>query len=112
MNEDTARIATFAPGEDRGTGLAMFLIFATAVLIVTGAVAILALINTWWLLGVAFAIHVLMTTVVSLVVCSALSPGDLVLGDRARRSALDDAYELELPVRGRGDDGRAYPAAA
>ena len=112
MNKNTAEITTLAPGDDRGTGLAMFLIFATAVLIVTGAVAILALINTWWVLGLAFGIHVLMTTVVSFVVFSALSPGNLLLGDRARRSAINDAHGLELPVRGRGDDGRAYPAAA
>lgn len=50
--------------DDSGAGLAMFVIFTTGVLIVTGAVAIVAIVNTWWVLGVAFAIHVIMTTVV------------------------------------------------
>ena len=50
--------------DDSGAGLAMLVIFTTAVLLVTGAVAIVALVGGWWIVGVAFAIHVLMTTVV------------------------------------------------
>jgi membrane protein implicated in regulation of membrane protease activity len=59
--------------DDSGAGLAMFVIFTTAVLIVTGAVAIVALVNTWWILGVAFAIHVLMTTVVVAAIVSVMN---------------------------------------
>ncbi len=59
--------------DDSGAGLAMFVIFTTAVLIVTGAVAIVAIVNTWWVLGVAFAIHVLMTTVVVATIVSVMN---------------------------------------
>jgi len=66
------------PGEsasvdDSLVGQAMFAVFTVSCLFVTGAVAILALINTWWLLAVAFAFHVLITTIVGLVVGRALS---------------------------------------
>jgi membrane protein implicated in regulation of membrane protease activity len=54
--------------DDSASGEAMSLIFTGAVLIVTGAVALLALVSTWWMLGVAFAIHVIMTTVVILTI--------------------------------------------
>ena len=50
--------------DDSGAGLAMFVIFTTAVLLVTGAVVLVALVGGWWIVGAAFAIHVLMTTVV------------------------------------------------
>ena len=53
-----------AVSDDSRAGLAMFLIFTAAVLIVTGAVALVALVGGWWMLAVAFAIHVLMTTLV------------------------------------------------
>lgn len=59
--------------DDSAAGLAMFVIFTTAVLIVTGAVAIVALVNTWWILGAAFAIHVIMTTVVVATIVSVMN---------------------------------------
>ncbi|HLH66054.1 MAG TPA: hypothetical protein VKV27_10150 [Solirubrobacteraceae bacterium] len=59
--------------DDSLVGQAMFAVFTVSCLFVTGAVAILALINTWWLLAVAFAFHVLITTIVGLVVGRALS---------------------------------------
>jgi hypothetical protein len=33
----------------------MFLIFTAAVLIVTGTVAVIAVVGTWWMLAVGFA---------------------------------------------------------
>ena len=54
----------FAPLDDSGSGLTMFLIFTAAVLIITGAVALMALVGTWWTLGVAFATHIVMTIIV------------------------------------------------
>ena len=57
----------------RGYGLAMFLIFAAAALIVTGAVALLALVGSWWTLGVAFAVHVAMTALVTLTIVGAMN---------------------------------------
>ncbi len=111
MNENTATTITpFA--DDRGIGLAMLVVFTTAVLTVTGAVAVLALVSTWWVLGLAFAIHVLVTTVVSLVVFGALGEGRLRSGERPRPSAVDDAHELEPPPHDRVDEVRAYVAAA
>ena len=59
--------------DDGGAGVAMLVIFTTAVLIVTGAVAIVALVDAWWILGVAFAIHVLMTTVVMATIVSVMN---------------------------------------
>ena len=41
----------------------MLVIFTGAVLFVTGAVALLALVGSWWMLGVAFAIHAATTAV-------------------------------------------------
>jgi hypothetical protein len=35
----------------------MFVIFTTAVLLVTGAVVLVALVGGWWIVGAAFAIH-------------------------------------------------------
>ncbi len=46
----------------------MLVIFTGAVLFVTGAVALLALVGSWWMLGVAFAIHVATTAVVMLTI--------------------------------------------
>ena len=54
------------PEDDSAQGLAMLVIFTGAVLFVTGAVALLALVGSWWMLGVAFLLHAAMTTVVTL----------------------------------------------
>jgi hypothetical protein len=51
----------------------MFAIFTVAVLIVTGAVAIVALVDTWWILGVAIAIHMIMTVVVMTTIVSVMN---------------------------------------
>lgn len=58
--------------DDSGAGLAMFVIFTAAVLIVTGTVAIVALVNTWWILGVAFAVHLVMTGTVLITIVSVM----------------------------------------
>ena len=64
---------TSESADDSGDGLAMFVIFTGAVLIVTGAVALLALVDSWWMLGVAFGIHVVMTAVVVLAILHAMA---------------------------------------
>lgn len=110
MNKDNAPITPVA--DDRPMGLAMLVVFTTAILTVTGAVAVLALVGRWWVLGLAFAVHVLMTTIVSLVVFGALRDGRLGSGGRARPSGIDDAHELELPLHEREAEARAYAAAA
>ena len=111
MNE-TTDTGTLALGDDGGLGLAMFVIFTAAILIVTGAVAMLALISTWWVLGLAFGIHVLMTATVSLVVVSALDGGTRLPGSRVSRWAADDGEALEFPERVRIEPRQAHAAAA
>lgn len=59
--------------DDSGAGLAMFLIFTAAVLIVSGAVAIVALVGTWWALAAGFAAHIVLTTVVILTIYRVMS---------------------------------------
>lgn len=59
--------------DDSGAGLAMIVIFTTAVLIVTGGIVLVALVGGWWIVGVAFAIHVLMTTAVVATIVSVLN---------------------------------------
>lgn len=75
--------------DDSGAGLAMFAIFTTAVLIVTGAVVLVALVGGWWILAVAFAIHALMTTVVLVTIISVMNgrPGPALTAHRPRLSA-------------------------
>jgi membrane protein implicated in regulation of membrane protease activity len=57
--------------DDSGYGWVMFLVFIAAVLAVTFAVCVLAVIGSWWMLGVAVAIHVSLTAVVMRVVYGA-----------------------------------------
>ena len=88
--------------DDSGYGLAMFVIFSAAALIVTGAVALLALVGSWWMLGVAFAAHVAMTSVVTYAVLHAINGRAVAISDRARASAQDDRG-LEVDPRSRGE---------
>jgi membrane protein implicated in regulation of membrane protease activity len=59
----------------------MFLIFAAAALIVTDAVALLALVGSWWMLGVAFAVHVAMTALVTLTIVGAMNGRGFAISD-------------------------------
>jgi len=70
--------------EDSAQGLAMFVIFTGAVLFVTGTVALLALVGSWWMLGVAFAIHAAMTAVVTLMLLHVMTEPKrtIPVGDR------------------------------
>lgn len=43
--------------DDSTDGLAMFVTFMAAVLIVTGAVVLLAVLPTWWMLAIALGVH-------------------------------------------------------
>jgi hypothetical protein len=109
---ETTDTRTLALVDDRGVGLAMFVTFTAAILIVTGAVAMLALTSTWWVLGLAFGIHVLMTAAVSFVVFSALDGGTRRPGSHGRTLAADDAEALEPPAPARIEPRQAYAAAA
>jgi hypothetical protein len=82
--------------DDSGQGLAMFLIFTSAVLTATGAVAMLALVDSWWMLGVAFAIHVAMTAVVVLTILYAVADRTRAI---AARSELAPAWAARFDAR-------------
>ena len=68
--------AALASADDSGQGLALFVLFTVAVLVVTGAVGFLALLTSWWVLGVVFGAHVLVTVIVGMAVFSVLSAGE------------------------------------
>lgn len=63
------------PG-DSSYGWAMFLMFTTAVLSITFAVCVLAMVGSWWMLGVAFAVDLGVTASVMKVVSGALDSSD------------------------------------
>lgn len=87
--------------DDRGQGLALFVIFTMAVLIVTGAVALLALVDSWWMLGVAFAVDITVTTFVVLTIYR-------ILAGRATRDRQARSQDL-LPTMHPGQsDARDY----
>jgi hypothetical protein len=85
-SEGLAGLPGATSADDRGQGLAMFAIFTGAVLIATGAVALLALVNSWWMLGVAFAVHVAMTVIVVLTILHATAGHARATADRDRLS--------------------------
>lgn len=85
--------------DDSGAGLAMFVIFTTAVLIITGAVAIVALVDTWWVLGLAFAMHVLMTTVVVVTIVSVMNGRASAEVDRVPVESRRGETRLPTPTK-------------
>lgn len=89
------------PADDSGQGLAMFVIFTGAVLIVTGAVALLALVGSWWMLGVAFAVYLAMTVVVLLT----------ILHTMAGRTRATVARDRPAPAQPGRFDGRPQTQA-
>lgn len=56
-------------------GWVMFFVFTAAVLAITFAVAALALVPTWWMLGVVFGVHLAVTAVTTRVVLGAFEEG-------------------------------------
>lgn len=58
--------------DDSSFGLAMFLTFTTAVLAITFAVCALAMVGSWWMLGVVYAADLIVTVLVFRVVLDAL----------------------------------------
>ena len=90
------------PGDDSGDGLLMFFVFTAAVLTSTGAVALIALVGTWWMLGLGFAVHAVMTGLVVLTIVD-------VMAGRARFTVERDrprpALDARSGARGRGRTG-------
>jgi membrane protein implicated in regulation of membrane protease activity len=85
--------------DDSGAGVAMFVIFIAAVLIVTCAVALVALVDTWWILGIAYAIHVLMTTVVMATIVSVMNGRGSAESDRAPAEGRRQDALSPMPIR-------------
>jgi len=85
--------------DDTGSGHAMFRIFTTAVLTVTGAVALLALVDAWWMLAVAFAVDLSMTAVVVLTIVYVIDGRAQTIGDRVRHSPVRDVGLEGRPPR-------------
>lgn len=98
-------------GDDSGQGLGLFVIFTVAVLVVTAAVGFLALLTSWWVLGVVFGLHVLVSAIVGTAVFSVLSTDTPSLeGDDLVQ--LGVAANAEGPVQSRAVSGQAPPIAA
>jgi cytochrome b subunit of formate dehydrogenase len=99
--------------DDSTDGLAMFVTFMAAVLIVTGAVGLLAVLPTWWMLAIALGVHAVGTIIVYVLVLLVVSdePGSApsgkasVLG-RARRAWSRMSHRQWTPG-GSGVDARS-----
>ena len=59
--------------DDSEYGQVMFWVFTSAVLVITVLVALIALTDTWWVLGFVFAGHLIATAIVTVVIARALS---------------------------------------
>jgi hypothetical protein len=90
---------------DSREGLALFLIFVGAALIVTGIVVILALVNSWWMLGFAIGVHAVMTTAVWLAIANALDGG-------GHSRVVQETVPAERARSRRAEHRRAEPMAA
>jgi hypothetical protein len=97
--------------DDTGRGLALFVLFTTAVLVVTGAVALLALMSSWWVLGLAFGIHVLFTILVGCAVFAVLGDRNLALS-RGGSDSVDAAHGSQSQPAARASADQAFPIAA
>lgn len=97
--------------DDSGQGQTLFVLFVMAALFVTGAVALLALVSSWWMLGLAFGLHVLATTVVSAAVFSAFGSGRLGRKGAACTPARPSPDPAE-PVQTHPRSSHAAPLAA
>jgi hypothetical protein len=97
MNDHTIDPLTLDLPDDRCMGLAMLVTFTAAALIVTGAVAMLPLISTWWVLGLAFGIHLIMTTAVGFASFKALDTGTVAARRAARQAGPRAAFAATRP---------------
>jgi fatty acid desaturase len=84
MNAPSPQGRSAAFVDDSRDGLIMFFVFTAAVVIVTGAVALLAVVGTWWMRAVAFAVHVAMTMVVVLTIGHVMTNGASARSTRGR----------------------------
>ncbi len=79
----------------------MFLVFIVAVLASTGAVVLIALVGTWWMLGFGFAIHMIVTAVVLLTVVHVMTGRARARTERDRPSPAPDNRVGTRPQAGK-----------
>lgn len=92
------------PNGDEGDGLFMFVVFTTALLTSTGAVALIAILDEWWVLGVGLAIHAIMTAIVVLTIAQVIAGRHRSIADR------DALPSTSLPSR--SSPARSHQAGA
>jgi hypothetical protein len=94
-----------ASADDSGQALFLFALFIVAVLMVTCAVGFLALLTSWWVLGVVFGIHVVVTAIVGTAVFSVLSSGSPRLdGDNVVQLGVATNPEASVPSHARSTE--------
>ena len=97
--------------DDSGQSLGLFALFTVAVLMVTGAVGFLALLTSWWVMGVVFGVHVLFTAIVGTAVFSVLSTDNpRIEGDNLVQ--LGEGASPEEPVQSGARSGQTSPIVA
>lgn len=80
---------------DSGYGWVMFTVFCCAALGITFTVAVLALVGSWWMLGVAVAAHLTVTTVVMRVVINAFGSSTHDEAEERRSASAGRPREAE-----------------
>jgi len=85
--------------DDRGYGTLMFFVFTAAVLVVTCAVCVLAVVGSWWMLGLAVGVHVGLTAAVTRVVLGAFGPDGDRYPDLAPPNVVAAKRTVELAGR-------------
>jgi hypothetical protein len=97
------------PADDTHDGLAMLLVFIVAVLTVTGAVAALAVIGTWWTLGFVVAVHAIATVVVGLTIVWVMTGRPEAMRSRASSPPEDEARAVARRSRAVSRPRRGEP---
>jgi hypothetical protein len=97
------------PADDTCDGLAMLLVFIVAVLTVTGAVAALAVIGTWWMLGLVVGVHAIATVVVGLTIVWVMTGRPEAMRSRASSAPEDEARAVARRSRGVSRPRRGEP---
>jgi membrane protein implicated in regulation of membrane protease activity len=101
ITPDPANTRAAEPADDAGGGLVMFFVFIVAVLASTGAVVLIALVGTWWMLGFGFAIHVIVTAVVLFTVVHVIAGPARARAERDRRSPAPNSRVRTRPQAGK-----------
>ena len=73
MADQSETLTEAVENADAPYGQVMFIVFGTAVVLVSLAVALLSVSTTWWMLGIVFAIHLTATVIVCIVIARALT---------------------------------------